>query len=171
MSALQPWQPPCQERPNGFQMYCPLSRPNQVTCVARFCKHQHCCPACLFYKGLFCALTLMQYVSLMLVSAAQVMQVLLCASGTLLVTPLNTDNPLTCLVMTAGIPANPGRPLIDFAAELPPPAALAIPAGGYGGPGSKQPQSIKQALEASDQMFAAKEREANKVSVVPSRFA
>ena len=65
----------------------------------------------------------------------------------------------------AGIPANPGRPLIDFATELPPPAALAIPAGGYGGPGSKQPQSIKQALEASDQMFAAKEREGSKVSL------
>ena len=79
--------------------------------------------------------------------------------------------PLTCLLLTAGIPANPDRPLIVFAAELPPPVALAIPAGGYGGPGSKQPQSIKQALEASDQMFAAKEREANKVSMVPSRYA
>ena len=66
-----------------------------------------------------------------------------------------------CLHDVAGIPANPGRPLIDFATELP--AALAIPAGGYGGPGSKQPQSIKQALEASDQMLAAKEREGNKV--------
>ncbi|KAL3155070.1 hypothetical protein ABBQ38_011135 [Trebouxia sp. C0009 RCD-2024] len=62
-----------------------------------------------------------------------------------------------------GIPANPDRPLIDFAAELPPPAALATPAGGYEGPGAKQPQSIKQALEASDQMFAAKERAGNKL--------
>lgn len=72
------------------------------------------------------------------------------------------------MVSNAGIPANPDRPLIDFVAELPPPAALAIPAGAYGGPGAKQPQSIKQALEASDQMFAAKERAANKVSLVPS---
>ena len=75
------------------------------------------------------------------------------------------------VALTAGVPANPGRPLIDFATELPPPAALAAPAGGYGGPGSKQPQSIKQALEASDQMFAAKEREGNKVSLVPSIMA
>ena len=71
-----------------------------------------------------------------------------------------------CLHGAAGIPANPGRPLIDFANELPPPAALAIPAGGYGGPGSKQPQSVKQALEASDQMLAAKEREGNKVCLL-----
>lgn len=75
------------------------------------------------------------------------------------------------LCATAGVPANPGRPLIDFAPELPPPAALATPAGGYGGPGAKQPQSIKQALEASDQMFAAKEREGNKVSLVSSMVA
>ena len=74
---------------------------------------------------------------------------------------------LHMVALTAGVPANPGRPLIDFATELPPPAALAAPAGGYGGPGSKQPQSIKQALEASDQMFAAKEREGNKVSHMP----
>ena len=74
-------------------------------------------------------------------------------------------------VLTAGVPATPGRPLIDFATELPPPAALATPAGGYGGPGAKQPQSIKQALEASDQMFAAKEREGNKASLVPIMMA
>lgn len=78
------------------------------------------------------------------------------------------DTPFTCvLVWNAGIPANPGRPLIDFATELPPPAALATPAGGYGGPGARQPQSIKQALEASDQMFAAKERDGNKVGWMP----
>ena len=78
---------------------------------------------------------------------------------------------LCMAVLPAGVPANFGRPLIDFAIELPPPAALATPAGGYGGPGAKQPQSIKQALEASDQMFAAKEREGNKVSLVFSMLA
>jgi len=65
--------------------------------------------------------------------------------------------------LLTGVPASPGRPLIDFATELPPPIALAVPAGGHGGPGSIQPQSIKQALEASDQMLASKERDANKV--------
>ncbi|DBA80194.1 TPA: hypothetical protein ACH3X2_007658 [Trebouxia sp. C0005] len=61
-----------------------------------------------------------------------------------------------------GVPSTPGRPLIDFSKELPPPAALAVPAGGHGGPGSIQPQSIKLALEASDMMLANKERDANK---------
>ena len=43
-----------------------------------------------------------------------------------------------------------------------------MPAGGHGGPGAIQPQSIKLALEASDQMLAAKERDANKVRCVSS---
>ena len=63
----------------------------------------------------------------------------------------------------AGVPASPGRPLIDFTNELPPPIALTVPPGGHGGPGSIQPQSVKLALEASDQMLAAKERDVNKV--------
>ncbi len=71
----------------------------------------------------------------------------------------------------AGIPSTPGRPLIDFSKELPPPAALAVPAGGHGGPGSLQPQSIKLALEASDMMLANKERDANKVGSAGSAFA
>lgn len=75
----------------------------------------------------------------------------------------SANSPPACLLFTAGVPATPGRPLIDFTSDLPPPAALAVPAGGHGGPGAIQPQSIKLALEASDQMLAAKERDANKV--------
>jgi len=71
----------------------------------------------------------------------------------------------------AGVPSTPGRPLIDFSKELPPPAALAVPAGGHGGPGSIQPQSIKLALEASDMMLANKERDANKVGSARTAFA
>lgn len=63
----------------------------------------------------------------------------------------------------AGVPANPGRPLIDFASEMPPPAALAVPPGGAGGIGAKQPSSVKQDLEASDRMLAAMDRAAYKV--------
>ena len=100
---------------------------------------------------------------------AGVMQVsALTASEVLFDTAPCGDRPfMSLVVLTAGVPATPGRPLIDFAAELPPLVALAAPAGGYGGPGAKQPQSIKQALEASDRMLAAKEREGNKVSLVP----
>ncbi len=71
----------------------------------------------------------------------------------------------------AGVPSTPGRPLIDFSKELPLPAALAVPAGGHGGPGSIQPQSIKLALEASDMMLANKERDANKVGSARSALA
>jgi len=48
---------------------------------------------------------------------------------------------------------------------------LAVPAGGHGGPGSIQPQSIKLALEASDMMLANKERDANKVRPARSTLA
>lgn len=67
----------------------------------------------------------------------------------------------------AGVPANPGRPLIDFTSEIPPPVALAVPAGGAGGIGAKQPSSLKQDLEASDRMLAAMDRAAYKVLIWP----
>ena len=72
---------------------------------------------------------------------------------------------LTRLCCTTGVPANPGRPLIDFTSEMPPPAALAVPPGGAGGVGAKQPSTVKQDLESSDHMLAAMDRAAYKVCV------
>ena len=69
----------------------------------------------------------------------------------------------SAITRVPGVPANPGRPLIDFTNEIPPPVVLAVPAGGAGGIGCKQPSTVKQDLEASDRMLAAMDRAAYKV--------
>ena len=66
----------------------------------------------------------------------------------------------------AGVAATPGRPLIDFTRELPPPIALAVPPGGAGGIGAKQPSTVKQDLDTSDLVLAALDRSAHKVTAI-----